>query len=106
MLHVIRLKTRSPILPNNARPSTWLAIAPSLGVRMRRMISAKTADIEGCVPLSRCPDFELDRSTNLGSIFLQRTLSRKGLAGFSDYELSMQPRIAVDVDDGAPTEGD
>ena len=71
---------------------------------MRRMISAKTADIEGCVPLSRCPDFELDRSTNPRSILLQGMLSGKGLAGFSDYELSVQPRTAVDADDKAPTE--
>ena len=55
---------------------------------------------------SHCPDFELDQSTNLGSVFLQGMLSGKGLAGFSDYELSMQPRTAVDVDDEAPTEDD
>ena len=69
-------------------------------------LSEDSADIEGCVTPSRCPDFELDRSTNLGFIFLQGMLSGKGLAGFPDYELSVQPRTAVDVDDEAPTEGD
>ena len=57
------------------------------------------------MPPRFCPDFELDGSANLGSIFLQGMLSGKGLAGFSDYyELSAQPRTAVNVDDEASTE--
>jgi hypothetical protein len=58
------------------------------------------------MPPSVCPDFELDGSANLGSIFLQGMLSEKEFAGFSNnYGPPTQPDIVGDVDE-TPTEDD
>jgi hypothetical protein len=58
------------------------------------------------MPPSVCPDFELDGSANLGSIFLQGMLSEKELAGFSNnYGPPAQPDTVGDVDE-TPTEDD